>query len=108
MDIKELDHKDVDIEKRNLRAAADLWEKKFKRTVSLCRAIWEYCDYIQLIKGELDAGDVTGASQLWHELDYPVQKLLITAPRFGGPFTTAEVKQIKELWEISVEDMERK
>ena len=84
------------------------WKGKFERTVSLCRAIWEHCDYIELIKAELTAGDLTGASQLWHELDYPVQKLLITAPRFGGPFTTEERKKIKELWEISIDDLEGK
>ena len=82
------------------------WKRKFERTVSLCRTILEYCDYIELIKAELAAGDVTGASQLWHELEYPVQKLLITAPRFGGPFTTEERAKIKELWEISADDLE--
>ena len=84
------------------------WKGKFERTVRLCRAILVWGDYIQLIKRGLYAGDVIGASQLWHELDYPVQKLLITAPRYGGPFTTEEVKQIKELWEISADDMEGK
>ena len=84
------------------------WKGKFKRTVSLCKAIWEYCDYVELIKGELAAEDDMGASELWNELEYPVQKLLITAPLYGGPFTTEEVKKIKQLWEISVEDMEGK
>ena len=83
-------------------------KSKYERTVRLCKCIWEHCDYIELIKGELSADDTLGASELWHELDYPVQKLLITAPLFGGPFTTEEVKKIKELWEISVQDIEEK
>ena len=107
MDIKKLDHKDVDIEKRNLKAAADLWEAKYKRTVKLCKAIEQYRPYVGDIKGYLSLDDDLGASELWNELDYPVQKLLITAPRFGGPFTTAEVKKIKSLWDISVEDIEK-
>ena len=107
MDIKKLDHKDVDIEKRNLKAAADLWEAKYKRTVRLCKAIREYDITIDYIKSGLACDDPLQASEGWNELDYSVQKILITAPRFGGPFTTAEVKKIKSLWDISVEDIEK-
>ena len=83
------------------------WKGKYERTVRLCRAIEQYRPYVGDIKGCLSLGDDCGASQLWNELDYPVQKLLITAPRFGGPFTTAERAKIKELWEISIEDIEK-
>ena len=54
---------------RNLRAKADLYEKKYKRTIKLCKCIWENCDYIDLNKGELTADNTIGASELWHELE---------------------------------------
>lgn len=85
-----------------------LWKGKFKRTVKLCKAIYEYRDYIEQIKQCLSSGDVLGASELWNELDYNVQQQLITAPLFGGPFTTSERKQVTELWEVSLEDLEAK
>ena len=81
------------------------WKNKYKRTVRLCKAIWEYQDYIVEIKGHLSVDDDLGASELWNELDYSVQQLLITAPLHGGPFTTEEVKKIKELWEISENEL---
>lgn len=80
-------------------------EHKYKRTIRLCKAIYENYTYIDLIKIHIGNEDNCYASQLWNELDYEVQKLLITAPTFGGPFTTEEVKKIKELWEISANDM---
>jgi len=78
---------------------------KLKRTVRLCKAIYQYRDYIVDIKDYLAKEDDLGASEDWNELDYEVQKLLITAPLFGGPFTTAEVKKIRELWEISADEL---
>ena len=80
------------------------YKRKYERTVKLCKAILENKESIEEIKYGL-CDDESYASECWNELDYPVQKLLITAPRFGGPFTTAEVKKIKELWEISVDDL---
>jgi len=77
---------------------------KFKRTVRLCKAIYEYRDYIEQIKQCLANDDAPGASELWNELNTEVQQQLITAPLYGGPFTTQEVARIKGLWEIS-EDM---
>ena len=85
---------------------AQHWKRKYERTVRLCKAINEEVATIEGIKWLLQQGDDLGASQEWNELDYPVQKLLITAPLYGGPFTTAEVKKIKELWDISTDDLE--
>ena len=80
-------------------------EHKYKRTVRLCKAIYREIYTIDAIKDYLTQGKDLGASECWNELDYEVQKLLITAPTFGGPFTTEEVKKIKEIWEISADDM---
>lgn len=82
-----------------------LWKNKYDRCIRLARRVWEYRLYLEDIKDALKAGDYVGASQLWNELDYDVQKDLITAPRFGGPFTTSERAKIKELWEISANDL---
>ena len=85
---------------------AQHWKWKYKRTVRLCKVIFNQADNINWIKYYLNRQDILGASELWNELDYEVQKLLITAPLHGGPFTTAEVKKIKELWNISTDDLE--
>lgn len=42
--------KEGDIEVRNLQAEARQWEKKYKRTVALCKAILEEFESIQWIK----------------------------------------------------------
>ncbi len=81
------------------------WKGKYKRSVRLCKRIWEYRQYISDIKYYLARADDCGASELWNELEYDVQKDLITAPRFGGPFTTQERAKIKELWEISADEL---
>ena len=80
-------------------------QHKYKRTVRLCRLVFEDYHLINIIKRCLKLERYPDVSELWNELDYEVQKLLITAPTFGGPFTTEEVKKIKELWEISADDM---
>ena len=85
---------------------AQHWKRKYERTVRLCKAIREYDITIDYIKSGLACDDPLQASEGWNELEYPVQKLLITAPLYGGPFTTAEVKKIKELWDISTDDLE--
>ncbi len=82
------------------------WKGRYNHAVKLCKAIYEHRDYISQIKIYLAYDYPIGAAELWNELDYPVQKLLITAPRFGGPFTTEERAKIKELWEISADDLE--
>ena len=81
------------------------WKGKYERSIDLCKAIWEYHYYIEEIKLMLK-NDPVGAAQMWNELDYQVQKLLITAPLYGGPFTTEERARVKELWEISTDDIE--
>ena len=101
MNIDELDWKD---DARHKEVAH--WKAKYKRTVRLCKAIFNKADYINWIKYYLNRQDILGASELWNELDYEVQKLLITAPLHGGPFTTAERAKIKELWDISTDDLE--
>jgi hypothetical protein len=51
--------------------------------------------------------DLESASGYWNDLDYDIQKLLITAPLFGGIFTTKERAIVKSLWKISVGDIEK-
>ena len=96
----------MNIKELNQGKDAQFWEGKFKRTVRLCKAIKSYWPYIEEIQMRLEQEDDCAASQLWNELDYPIQKLLITAPLYGGPFTTAEVMKIRSLWEISTDDLE--
>lgn len=90
--------KDGEIEKLN---------QTIRRTVRLCKVIWEYRDYIEEIKGYIDREELVGAAELWNELDYAVQKYLIIAPRYGGAFTTEERALIKGFWEISESDLTR-
>jgi len=85
-----------------------LWKQKYERTVRLCKAIWEERASIECIKYDLEHDYALGASEAWNELDYPVQELLITAPRFGGPFTTQERTKLKELWDVSITDIEKR
>lgn len=82
-------------------------ERAHKRTVRLCKLIWEYREYIQGIKDLLYLEDLPGASELLNELDYEVSQLLMTAPRYGGPFETWERAELKKVWDVSIEDLER-
>jgi len=95
MDIKELNDKEV-----------DLWKGKYKYACQVSRHVWMYRHYLEDIKDALKAGDFIGAGQLWNELDYKVQNYLFTAPTYGGPFTTEERAKIKELWEITADELE--
>ena len=97
MDIKDMRDKEV-----------SLLKSKHKQCIDLCRAIWEERGSIECIKIALSNDCELEAAEAWNELDYPVQKLLITAPRFGGPFTTEERAKIKSIWEISTDDLEMK
>ena len=81
------------------------WKVKYKRTVRLCKCIWENRTSLECIKLALSNECELEAAEAWNELDYETQKLLITAPRFGGPFTTQERAKIKELWEISESEL---
>jgi len=82
------------------------WKHKFRYTVKLCKAIRAHFDYIEQISESLAKEDIWHASMLWYELDEETQNLLITAPTFGGPFTTKERAQIVELWkdETKIQD----
>jgi hypothetical protein len=97
MNIREMHNRDRELEKLN---------QTLRRTVRLCKTIWYERESIEQIKDCLSKEDLVGASQLWNELDYGVQKLLIIAPLFGGPFTTEERGIIKSFWIITVADIE--
>lgn len=90
----------------NREKEVSLLKTKLKRAHSVSKAVWEYRDYIEQIKEYIALEQITGASELWNELDYSVQRLLNTAPRFGGVFTTNERSIIKEFWDISTDDIE--
>ncbi len=81
-------------------------KSKLKRTHSLCNAIYEYYGYIYEIKEYLRLEQITGAQELWGELDYKTQSLLITAPLYGGVFTTHERAVIRGFWKVSTDDIE--
>jgi hypothetical protein len=74
------------------------WKNKFKRSVRLCKAILAEIDTITYIKEKLAVQDAVGAQEAWLELDLEIQELLITAPTYGGPFTTKERSEITRLW----------
>lgn len=78
---------------------------KLKRTYLMSRAIWEHREDIEEIKSNLDT-NLEYAMGVWNDLDYYIQALLITAPRFGGVFTTQERAKITENWTVTVEEME--
>ena len=88
---------------RNMEVA--LWKGKYDRAIKVCKAIWDERATIECIKLALANDCELEAAEAWNELDYPVQRLLITAPRYGGPFTTQERAKIKELWEISANEL---
>ena len=85
-----------------------LLKAKLKRAEDVCRAILFNIGYIEEIKEYIALEELTGAEELWNELEYPVQKLLITAPRFGGPFTTEERAIIRGFWKITEKDLNNK
>lgn len=80
-------------------------KSKLKHAQSVSKAIWEYRAYIEDIKEYISLEEIIGAAELWNELDYEVQKLLNTAPRYGGAFTTEERSVIRSFWEIKEEDL---
>ena len=82
-------------------------QQSLKRTVSLCKVIWQYRYYIEEIKGYIKREELTGASEEWNDLQLEVQKLLIIAPSKGSPFTTKERAIIREFWNISAEEYEK-
>ena len=81
-------------------------KKSLKRTQILCKTIYKYYDYIYEIKSYIEQERLQGAQELFEELDYPIQALLMTAPKFGGAFTTKERAVMKTLWKVTVEDIE--
>ena len=85
---------------------AVLLKKQLKHTQMVCKAIWNYRDYIEEIKDYISKDQPVGAGELWNDLAYNIQKLLITAPTKGGPFTTNERAIIKTLWNVTVDDIE--
>jgi len=84
---------------------AEYWKGRFNGSVRLCKAIVEYYDYIDQIKELISLDDLTGASQLFDELSYQTQKVLMAAPLHGGPFTTKERGLLKSVWKVSLEDL---
>ena len=84
------------------------WKKKYERTVKLCKVIWIQRHMISTIQHLMEDDEEEMAMEFWDSLEYETQKLLITAPRFGGPFTTQERAKIKELWEITSDDIENR
>lgn len=95
MKVKDMHNKEV-----------ELLKAKVKRTAKLCQVIFEYHDYIVLIKEALERDDEPEASALFNELDFHTQELLLTAPLYGGAFTTQERERVKNLWEVSSEDIQ--
>ena len=71
-----------------------------KRSYLASKAIYEYRDYIEQIKEYIALEEITGADELWNELEYGVQKKLFTAPLYGGAFTTKERAIIRDFWKI--------
>lgn len=99
MDINKLKHKDVHWKERARQKEIDILNDKLKRTVRLCKAIMENMPSIECIKLALSNDCELEASEAWNELDEHTQNLLITAPTFGGPFTTNERAKLTELWD---------
>ena len=84
----------------------ELLKQQLKRAQAVPTAVWEYRDYLEQIKDYLLAEELVAAQELFEEIPYPVQKLLMTAPTKGGPFTTAERAIMRTLWKVSQEDVE--
>ena len=96
MNINELNNRDMEV---------SLLKAKLKRAENVSRAIWEYRDYIAEIKEFISLEELTGADELWNELEYKIQKRLFTAPLYGGPFTTKERAIIRDFWKIEESDL---
>jgi hypothetical protein len=94
MDIKDMNSKE-----------ADLLRQEINKLRKACKEVYEYSDYISLIKESIRQDDLIEASALWNELEYSTQKYLFIAPTKGGVFTTEERKVIRGFWEISAEDI---
>jgi len=97
MDIREMHNREV-----------EHWKGQYRRTVRLCKAIYDYSDYIALIKKAIEAEDLTEASVLFNEIDFETQSLLLIAPSKGGPFTTKERAEVTKLWDVQIQDIEDK
>ncbi len=81
-------------------------ENRLKRTVRLAKTVWQERYFIQDIIDCIAEDDLQAAADMWNELDYKVQELLIIAPTKGGPFTTKERAIVDSFWKITVEDIE--
>ena len=82
-------------------------KSQLKRTQILCHTIYKHYDYIYEIKSYIAQERLQGAKELFEELSYPIQKLLMIAPTKGGPFTTQERAIMRTLWKIRVADIEQ-
>jgi hypothetical protein len=102
MDIKELG---PDWKEKARQKEVAHWKNKYKRCVRLCKAIMDNINSVLYIKDCFDREDNLGASEAWNELEPEVQKLLITAPTYGGPFTTEERAKVKDIWEVTADNL---
>lgn len=84
----------------------ELLSRQLKHSQKLCRILMDEYHTVRSIQYALGRDDEQAASDVWNELDYHIQKLLITAPRKGGPFTTEERAKVKAIWQISQQDIE--
>ena len=96
MHLSELHSRDMEV---------SLLKAKLKRAENVSRAIWAYRDYIEEIKQFISLEELTGASELWNELEYDIQTKLYQAPLHGGPFTTQERAIIRGFWKIEESDL---
>ena len=96
MKVHELNNRDKEV---------SLLKSQLKHAQSVSKAVWEYRDYIEQIKEYIALEEITGADELWNELEYGVQKKLFTAPLYGGAFTTKERAIIRDFWKISEGDL---
>ena len=97
MHLSELNNRDKEV---------SLLKRQLKSSQTALKHLWEYRDYVEEIKAYIASEELTGASELWNELEYPVQRSLYIAPLYGGPFTTKERAIIKGFWIITTEDIE--
>ena len=81
-------------------------KSKLKRSQEVSKAIWKYRDYLEEIIDYLKLEEPVGAGELFEEIPYKAQKLLMTAPLYGGVFTTAERAIMRTLWIVKQEDVE--
>ncbi len=83
-------------------------KRQLKRTQMLCKVIYEHYAYIYDIKEYIKQEQFVGAQELFDELEYDIQQMLMTAPSKGGAFTTDERAIMKGLWRVTIEDIEGK